>query len=67
MCKKLIRALKNKIDNYKLRYELAGATEIIEVLRKQIGKKDTEIKQLNVELAILRYELSKHLKGDNNE
>ena len=35
MCKKLFKALKIKMDNYKLRYELAGADEEILILTKE--------------------------------
>ena len=43
MCKRLFKALKIKMDNFKLRYELAGATETIEVLRKQLDEKDEQL------------------------
>ena len=44
MCKRLFKALKIKMDNYKLRYELAGADETIEVLRKQLTEKKEQLK-----------------------
>lgn len=50
MCKRLFKALKIKMDNYKLRYELAGATETIEVLRKQLEEKEKEIEDMKIDL-----------------
>ena len=37
-------------NNYHLRYELAGADEIIANLRQQLAEKDKEIKKLNWQL-----------------
>lgn len=43
MCKKLFKALKIKMDNFHLKYELAGADETISQLKQQLAEKDAEI------------------------
>ena len=45
MCKKLFKAIKIKMDNFKLRYELAGADEEILKLRNEINIKNSEIQK----------------------
>lgn len=42
MCKRLFKALKIKMDNYHLRYELAGADETISQLKQQLAEKEKE-------------------------
>lgn len=46
MCKKFFKAMKIKMDNYHLRYELAGADEIIKQQRKKIQRLEEENKRL---------------------
>ena len=43
MCKRLFKALKIKMNNYKLRYELAGADEEISRLREENNKLKKQI------------------------
>lgn len=46
MCKRLFKALKIKMDNFKLRYELAGADEEIARLRKENKKLKDKMQEL---------------------
>lgn len=50
--------LKEK-DNYRLRYELAGADETITNLKKQLAEKDKEIEKLKQQYTILENENGK--------
>lgn len=45
MCKRLFKALKIKMDNFKLRYELAGADEEIARLRKENNKLKEQVEK----------------------
>ena len=45
MCKRLFKALKIKMDNYHLRYELAGANEEIARLREENKKLKSQIEE----------------------
>lgn len=45
MCKRLFKALKIKMDNFKLRYELAAADEEIARLRKENKKLKEQVEK----------------------
>lgn len=62
MCKRLFKVLKIKMDNYHLRYELAGANEEIVRLSEKIKEKDkhiAELKKANDSFSFIGYEIMK--------
>lgn len=50
MCKRLFKSLKIKMDNFKLRYELAGADEEIARIRQENEKLKNKITELEENL-----------------
>ena len=81
MCKRLFKALKIKMDNFKLRYELAGADEEIarieqenekfknnwQELKKYVEKLYNESEVSSEDLFFIREKMQELEKGDNNE
>lgn len=56
MLRKFFKAIKIKMDNYHLRYELIGADEEISILKNKLKKTQQELDELKKQLAELQGE-----------